>query len=94
MKVERTGNVVTVEGQPVKPDDNEAVKSAVREVPAGESVELVFTDALTINSSLIGFLLKSVREDGMDISVKAVNYKLLDMLKMLSIDGLLKAGKI
>ncbi len=96
MNITSEGNVINVEGSVVNFGDYDKFKSAMNLMIAQQSSGIVinFKDALTVNSALIGFLLKLKRADGIDFSIKTGNRRLYEMLDTLSLVEVLSVSKI
>ncbi|MGE4498097.1 MAG: hypothetical protein AB7E48_09475 [Deferribacterales bacterium] len=86
------GNSVHIKGNIKSIDDYLAVKNSLQELAdkGVRSIEVCFTDSVSITSSIIGFMLKLINVDKIDLSVTAGDKKLLALLEELELQGIFK----
>jgi len=96
MEINRNGDEIRISGSVVKFEDYDKIKLMVTEILSGGNNKLLITfeDALSINSALIGFLIKLKRVDNVDLSILTGNNRLYEMLSMLSLIESLNVNKI
>lgn len=96
MQIDIEGNAISVTGSVAKYEDYELIRNAASEIlkTSGKKLNIVFTDALTVNSALIGFMIKTVKVDNVDLQISVGNYKLYDLFKLLSLIDQLKVKKL
>lgn len=95
MEIERKGNIIDVHDSVIKMEDSELIKSEIQAAIAegSKGVELVFHDAISFNSAIIGYLIKLVRVDKVQIHIVAKNYKLHELLHNLSLTDMLNVTR-
>lgn len=82
------GNIKTLE-------DYQRIRAMVLDMIANDCnrITLAITDSLSMTSSVIGFLLKVVHQDGVTLSIRVHDerlYSLLDELNLLKVFGVTK----
>jgi len=84
MQIENHNNTVSVKGNIASVSDFEAIKNNLENLKSSHSsIVLKIYDSLVINSSLIGYLVKIVNQDGIKLNFQAgseILYELLDDL--------------
>ena len=84
MNIETNAHVITVKGNIASISDFEEIKGTLEELRSQHNkIILKIHDSLVINSSLIGYLVKIVKQDGITVNLLAGNdilYELLDDL--------------
>lgn len=84
MQLESNHNTVSVKGNIASVSDFESIKSSLTQTCVShKNIVLKIYDSLVINSSLIGYLVKIVNQDGVTLNLQAGNevlYELLDDL--------------
>lgn len=87
MNLVKNGNQIVVNGNILSFDDYDKIKEAVQEIikKSGNELDIVFADAMALNSALIGFFIKCVRVDSVRMTMRVGNRKLYDMLETLSL---------
>ena len=95
MFVKTEGSKIFIEGNIARFEDYDAVKLEVEEVRYrnNNSFTLVFKDAQSLISALVGYLIKLKRADNADITVIAQNPKLYTMLDTLALIDVLNVKK-
>jgi len=96
MSITRDGNTINVEVSSVKFDDYDQIRTLATDVikESEGSLEMVFKDTMTVNSALIGYLIKLTKVDNIKLSVKVGNVKLYEMLNTLSLVDVLNVSKL
>ncbi len=85
-----SGNDIMVGGDVINITDYRLIKESVMNVLGnnGKYVHLIFTDAESLTSSVIGFLLKLVQKDNVELKVsvrKSNLYSLMEILGLVKI---------
>ena len=84
MQIDNNNNTISVKGNIASVSDFETIKENLETLKASHSnIVLKIYDSLVINSSLIGYLVKIVNQDGINLNFQAgseVLYELLDDL--------------
>jgi hypothetical protein len=95
MEITTDGFQVTVTGTVVKYTEYEQLKGVISDVLCmnGNRIEIIFDDAATINSALIGYLIRVKMMNNAELTIKVENPKLYDMLKTLAITDVMKVEK-
>jgi len=95
MKLEKNAHVITVKGNIASLSDFEMIKTSLEEMRTQhEKIILKIPDSLIINSSLIGYLVKIVKRDGITINLLAGNDILYELLDDLGLTETLNLQKI
>lgn len=96
MEISVNGNKITILGSVSKYEDYVGIKHTVDEVisHSDNTLEIEFVDAMTVNSALIGYMIKCVKVQNIDVSISVVNHKLYEMLNLLSLTEVLKVKKV
>ncbi|PLX71041.1 MAG: hypothetical protein C0602_03135 [Denitrovibrio sp.] len=96
MIINREERTVIVKGSVVTLEDYELFKDMVSDSLKENKNELniIFEDATLVNSAMIGFLIKTVKVDKVNLSIAVDNYKLYELLQMLSLVETLKVTKV
>jgi anti-anti-sigma regulatory factor len=89
LKVSGTAEV-TIDGDIKSMDDYQEIKKMIKGIVArgARNVTIRISDSVTIPSSVIGYLLKLVRGDGIEIAVEVWSkelYRTLQILKLLDV---------
>lgn len=96
MELLNENNIVSVKGNIASVSDFDLIKQKVEDVKSQHhNIILKIYDSLVINSSLIGYLVKIVNQDGIKISMQVGNeilYELLDDLGLVGTFNLQKIG--
>lgn len=81
MELTQENNTISVTGNIVSVSDFEAIKNALEQTRSKfNSITLKIHDSLVINSSLIGYLVKIVNQDGINVNLQAGNSILFELL--------------
>ena len=86
MNIKVENNNLIVEGLVRGNSEVAEIKSVISNLTS-KSISIIFQDSYVIPSSLIGFLLKSIHDDKIDLSVVVKQpelYQLLDRLNLVS----------
>lgn len=88
MQIEANGNEVTITGNVKSVEDSIKIKDAVGKLMAqgNRSISLKIVDSLSLTSTAIGFLMKIVNQDQVQLTVTVGDprlYTLLDDLSLL-----------
>lgn len=82
LSVERRDGVLEVHGDIIQISDSDKIKDELKkELAQNSRVELLIHNSPTITSALIGFLLKTVKIDGADITLRVRSKKLYETLE-------------
>lgn len=95
MFVSREDYTVKVEGNTTKFDDYDIIKAEIEkaiEVSNGKVI-IIFQDAQSLASALIGYLINLRRVEKVDLEIIAFNHKLYSMLDTLSLVDILNVKK-
>lgn len=94
MELQNENNIVSVKGNIASVSDFDLIKQKVEEVKSKHhNIILKIYDSLVINSSLIGYLVKVVNQDGITINMQVGNeilFELLDDLGLITTFNLQK----
>jgi uncharacterized alpha/beta hydrolase family protein len=95
MFVKTEGSKITIEGNIAKFEDYDAIKLEVEEVRnrTNNSFTLVFRDAQSLISALVGYLIKLKRVDNVIMTIIAQNPKLYTMMDTLALVDVLNVRK-
>lgn len=97
IKVEvENNNILKITGDVKNIDDYQLIKEnaiKLRDKDA-KSLTIIFADSSSITSSVIGFFLKLVQKDGVNLDVKVGQDSLLSLMKTLSLDNIFNVEKI
>lgn len=95
MFLKTNGQTIYVEGNISRFEDYDAIKQEVENVrmETGDSFTLVFRDAQSLISALVGYLIKLKRVDNVDMTIIASNAKLYTMLDTLALVEILNVRK-
>ncbi|PHR57086.1 MAG: hypothetical protein COA44_06760 [Arcobacter sp.] len=81
MQLQSHNNTVTVKGNIASVSDFESIKSSLAQTCENhKTIVLKIYDSLVINSSLIGYLVKIVNQDGVRLNLQAGNEVLFELL--------------
>jgi len=97
IKVEvENNNTLKITGDVKNIDDYQLIKeNAIKLRDKGaKSLTIIFADSSSITSSVIGFFLKLVQKDGVNLDVKVGQDSLLSLMKTLSLDNIFNVEKI
>lgn len=94
MELQNENNIVSVKGNIASVSDFDLIKQKVEELKSKHhNIILKIYDSLVINSSLIGYLVKVVSQDGITINMQVGNeilFELLDDLGLITTFNLQK----
>ncbi|XOB64584.1 hypothetical protein ACMC5R_10845 [Deferribacteres bacterium DY0037] len=95
MEIRREHNSLIISGQVSKFDDYDTVKAAVEQLrmDTDGKLTLVFNDAQTIISALIGYFIKLRRVDDIKLTIIAKNHKLYAMMDNLALVDIFNVQK-
>jgi len=95
MKLETQDYVISIKGNISTISDFESIKQSLEEIRSRhDKIILKIFDSLVINSSLIGYLVKIVNQDGVIINLFAGNDILYELLDDLGLAKTLNLQKI
>ena len=81
MELKNEKNIVSVKGNITCVNDFEEIKQSLEKIKEHhQNIILKIYDSLVINSSLIGYLVKIVKQDGVNINLQAGNDILFELL--------------
>lgn len=81
MQLEINHNIVSVKGNISSISDFESIKDSLTQTCTNhKNIVLKIYDSLVINSSLIGYLVKIVNQDGITLNLQAGNEVLFELL--------------
>ncbi len=89
-------NNVKIKGNIKSIDDYLAVKNALQELAdkGVRSIDVCFTDSVSITSSMIGFMLKLINVDKIDLRILAGDKKLIALLEELELHGIFRVSEL
>ena len=95
MKIESNHNTLSVKGNISSVSDFETIKELLEVIRHKHSdIVLKIYDSLVINSSLIGYLVKLVNQDGINLNLQAGNSILFELLDDLGLAETFKLEKL
>lgn len=97
MEVRLTGaSELTITGNIKSIDDYHAIKEAVRGIiDSGiNSISIKVVDSISMSSSVIGFLLKTVYEDKANLSLYVKDERLIELLDILNLTTAFNVKKL
>ncbi|QAR33916.1 hypothetical protein EP073_11025 [Geovibrio thiophilus] len=89
-------NSVNIKGNIKSIDDYLAVKKSLQDLTDSgcRSIEVCFTDSVSITSSIIGFMLKLINVDKIDLRVSAGDKKLVSLLEELELSRIFQVREL
>ena len=93
MNIKVENNNIIIEGLVRGNSEVAEIKSIVSNTTS-KNIVIVFQDSYVIPSSLIGYLLKSIHDDKIDLSVKVKQHELYELLDRLNLISALKVSRI
>lgn len=91
--IKNSQNELTILGNIKTIDDYQAIRTATMALVNGGSTQIVYVmqDSLAMTSSVIGFLVKLVRHDKIQVSIQVHDIRLLELLEELALTELFRA---
>jgi anti-anti-sigma regulatory factor len=81
MELTQENNIITIKGDITTVVDFDIIKDTLEETKSNyKEIILKIHDSLVINSSLIGYLVKIINQDGIRVSLFAGNETLFELL--------------
>jgi len=95
MELKISNYVITINGNISSVSDFEKIKDNIEQLRTQyDKITLRIHDSLVINSSLIGYLVKIVKQDGMKVNLLAGNNILYELLDDLALSEILNLQKV
>jgi|Wag4MinimDraft_13_1082653.scaffolds.fasta_scaffold01477_2 ABC-type transporter Mla MlaB component len=97
IKVElENSNTLKITGDVKNIDDYQLLKENAIELrdKGVQSLTIIFADSSSITSSVIGFLLKLVQKDGVNLNIKVAKDSLYSLMETLSLNSIFNVEKI
>lgn len=89
-----TGYVVKVDGVIKSVSDSQSIKDAITSCSdTSLPITLLIENSFSVTSSVIGFLLKKIQGDKVNMSVRVGDDRLLDLFKSLNLVDVLRVSK-
>jgi len=95
--LEKSSAVVCVEGNIKSSSDASMIRSAIEKIADEEperAIVLRLKDSFIITSSVIGFLVKFINKDKLNIALEIGNEELFSMLEEMELHRLFRAKKV
>lgn len=87
MEISANGSVVTIDGNIKTIGDYNSIRSTIQGIVDGgsKSISLNIVNSISLTSSIIGYLLKLAKKDGIRISTKVGDSRLHELLSELNL---------
>ncbi len=92
MNIKVENNNIIIEGLVRGNSEVAEIKTTISNLTS-KSVSIIFQDSYVIPSSLIGYLLKSIHDDKIDLNIKVKQHELYELLDRLNLISALKVSK-
>ncbi|MDR3347814.1 MAG: hypothetical protein LBN32_04295 [Helicobacteraceae bacterium] len=96
LNVTKSGNHyrIDIDGTIKSISDSQAIKDAIQQCESdSQDLRLYITNSFSVTSSVIGFLLKKVQVDKLNLSISVTDDRLLDLFKSLNLADILNVSK-
>lgn len=93
--IKRNNSEFEIEGNIKTVDDYNTIKGAINglSLKSGDALVLDVRDSISFPSSVIGFLMKLTKKDGIRVSVKLGDERLMELMRDLSLIELFNVKK-
>jgi len=94
MEITNVGSKVTIQGNIKSVGDHQKIKNLLDSVSQDStSITIDLKDSISITSSVIGYLIKLIHKDNINISMKVGDIRLYDLLDDLNLISTFNAKK-
>ena len=95
MEISASGSVVTIEGNIKTIGDYNSIRATVQGIvdSGNQSISINIPNSISLTSSIIGYLLKLAKKDGVRISTKIGDNRLHELLSELNLIDVFNVSK-